>query len=38
VHNQKTKLFDWTAKANDILQEVIRANRMLGSKKNEALP
>jgi hypothetical protein len=37
VHNQNPKPFVWTAKANDILQKVIRANRRIGSKKNEAL-
>ncbi len=37
VHNQDPKPFVWTAKAQDILQKVIRANRKLGSKKNEAL-
>ena len=37
VHNKNPKPFVWTAKANDILQKVIRANRKLGSKKNEAL-
>jgi transposase len=37
VHNQDPKPFVWTAKAHDILQKVIRANRKLGSKKNEAL-
>ena len=37
AHNQNPKPFIWTAKANDILQKVIRANRKLGSKKNEAL-
>jgi transposase len=37
VHNQNPKPFVWTAKANDILQKVIRANSKLGSKKNEAL-
>lgn len=37
VHNQNPKPFVWTAKANDILQKVIRANRQLSSKKNEAL-
>jgi transposase len=37
VHNQDPKPFVWTAKANDILQKVIRANRRLSSKKNEAL-
>ena len=37
LHNQNPKPFVWTAKAKDILQKVIRANRQLGSKKNEAL-
>lgn len=37
VHNKNPKPFVWTAKAKDILQKVIRANRRLGSKKNEAL-
>ena len=37
THNKKPKPFVWTAKANDILQKVIRANRRLSSKKNEAL-
>jgi DDE superfamily endonuclease len=37
VHHQNPKPFAWTEKANDILQKVIRANRKLGSKKNEAL-
>ncbi len=37
VHNRNPKPFVWTAKANDILQKVIRANSRLGSKKNEAL-
>lgn len=37
VHNQDPKPFVWTAKANDILQKVIRANSRLSSKKNEAL-
>jgi len=37
MHNQNPKPFVWTAKANDILQKVIRANRKLSSKKNEAL-
>ncbi len=36
-HNINPKPFVWTAKANDILQKVIRANRRLGSKNNEAL-
>lgn len=37
IHNQNPKPFVWMAKANDILQKIIRANRRLGSKKNEAL-
>ncbi len=37
VHNLNPKPFVWTAKANDILQKVIRANSRLSSKKNEAL-
>jgi transposase len=37
VHNKDPKPFVWTAKANDILQKVIRANHRLSSKKNEAL-
>lgn len=37
VHNENPKPFIWTAKANDILQKVIRANSRLSSKKNEAL-
>jgi transposase len=37
MHNRDPKPFVWTAKANDILQKVIRANRRLSSKKNEAL-
>ena len=37
VHNHDPKPFVWTAKANDILQKVIRANHRLSSKKNEAL-
>lgn len=37
VHNQNPKPFIWTAKANDILQKVIRANRRISSKNNEAL-
>lgn len=37
VHNRNPKPFVWTAKANDILEKVIRANRRLGSKNNEAL-
>jgi hypothetical protein len=38
VHNENPKPFTWTAKANDILQKVIRANSRLSSKQNEALP
>lgn len=37
LHNKNPKPFIWTAKANDILQKVIRANRRLSSKQNEAL-
>jgi transposase len=37
LHNQNPKPFVWTAKANDILAKVIRANRNLSSKQNEAL-
>ena len=37
VHNKNPKPFIWTAKAADILQKVIRANRRLSSKQNEAL-
>lgn len=36
-HNERPKPFIWTAKANDVLQKVIRANRRLSSKQNEAL-
>ena len=37
VHNEKPKPFIWTAKANDILQKVVRANRRLSSKQNATL-
>jgi len=37
LHNKNPKPFVWTAKANDILAKVIRANRNLSSKQNEAL-
>ena len=37
AHNKDPKPFVWTAKANDILQKVIRANSRLSSKQNEAL-
>ena len=36
-HNQNPKPFIWTAKAKDILEKVIRANRKLSSKQNGAL-
>ncbi|WP_067519080.1 IS630 family transposase [Endozoicomonas ascidiicola] len=35
-HNEKPKPFIWTAKANDILEKVVRANCRLSSKKNGA--
>ncbi len=37
VHNKNPKPFVWTAKANDILQKVIRANRRLRSQQNDSL-
>lgn len=36
-HNQEPKPFIWTAKASDILEKVVRANRRLSSKQNAAL-
>ncbi|WP_089723791.1 IS630 family transposase [Candidatus Thiosymbion oneisti] len=36
-HNQNPKPFIWTAKASDILEKVVRANRRLSSKQNGAL-
>lgn len=36
-HNQNPKAFIWTAKAKDILEKVVRANRKLSSKQNDAL-
>jgi len=36
-HNENPKPFIWTAKVNDIMQKVVRANSRLSSKKNEAL-
>ncbi len=36
AHNENPKPFVWTAKASDLLQKVIRANRRIGSRKNEA--
>jgi len=37
MHNKNPKPFIWTAKAQDILAKVIRANNRLSSKQNEAL-
>ena len=37
LHNKNPKPFIWTAKANDILAKVMRANSRLSSKQNEAL-
>lgn len=37
LHNQNPKPFVWTAKANDILAKVIRANRNLSFRQKEAL-
>ena len=36
-HNTSPKPFIWTKSARDILQKVIRANRKLSAKQNEAL-
>ena len=36
-HNASPKPFIWTKSARDILQKVIRANRKLSAKQNEAL-
>ena len=36
-HNKNPKPFIWTAKATDILEKVVRANRRLSSKQNDAL-
>ncbi|APZ42721.1 IS630 family transposase [Acidihalobacter ferrooxydans] len=36
-HNQNPKPFIWTAKTKDILEKVVRANRKLSSKQNDAL-
>jgi hypothetical protein len=36
-HNENPKPSIWTAKANDFLEKVIRANRRLSSKQNDAL-
>jgi hypothetical protein len=36
VYNQDPKPFVWTAKANDILQKVIRAHRRLGSQEKRS--
>ena len=37
THNEKPKPLIWTAQAKDILEKVIRANRRLSSKQNDAL-
>jgi len=37
MHNENPKPFIWTAQAKDILEKVIRANRQLSSKQNDAL-
>ena len=37
VRNEELKPFVWTANANDILQNVTRANSGLSSRQNEAL-
>jgi transposase len=37
THNENPKPFIWTAQAKDILEKVIRANRRLSSKQNDAL-
>jgi hypothetical protein len=37
VHNKNPKPFIWTAKAQDILQKVMRANRRLSAKQNDSL-
>ena len=36
-YNENPQPFIWTAKANDILQKVVRVNSRLSSKQNEAL-
>lgn len=36
-HNENPKPFIWTAKAKDILEKVIRANKRLSSKQNATL-
>ena len=36
-HNENPKPFIWTAEAKDILQKVMRANKRLSSKQNDAL-
>jgi hypothetical protein len=36
-HNENPKPSIWTAKAHDFLEKVIRANRRLSSKQNDAL-
>jgi hypothetical protein len=37
MHNQSPRPLVWTAKANDILQKVIRANLHLSAKQNDSL-
>jgi len=37
VHNQNKKPFSWTKSARGVLQQVIRVNAQLSSKKNMAL-
>ena len=37
AHNENPKPFIWTAQAKDILQKVMRANKRLSSKQNDAL-
>ena len=37
IHNKNPKPFIWTAQANDILQQVILANKRLSSKQNDSL-
>lgn len=36
VHDPNPKPYVWAAKANDILQKALRANRLNGSKKYDA--
>ena len=34
IHNKAPKPFAWTAKANDVLQKIIRTNQVLSYKKS----